>query len=268
MPTQPGRDPAPRRDRRAGSVNDHLELLFEFGLGQDTGGPWLARLGDALSTPASMLRGQLAWAITHGMTDRVRLLAEHGVDVAAPFEDGDTPAAVARTTGHARPGEPPGQLRRGRAQPDPAGRLHRRGAGCRPGQPERPDAADCHPDLVAETKLMSGLPGRADTWPSRRTNLMLRRADLSVARAAGAAISGPPSGPPDTTARTPRRQPGPWWSAPDHAPDRATAKTRIRKPNRNPICRRSSATTMDPDPRRSGNVPPTRGIVSRLIIGS
>jgi Ankyrin repeats (many copies) len=81
--------------------NDHLELLFEFGLGQDTGGPWLGRLGEALGSPASTLRGQLAWAITHGMTDRVRLLAEQGVDVAAPFEDGDTPAAVARTTGHA-----------------------------------------------------------------------------------------------------------------------------------------------------------------------
>ena len=80
--------------------NDHLELLFEFGLGQDTGGPWLARLGDVLGGPASMLRGQLAWAITHGMTDRVRLLAEHGVNVTAPFEDGETPAAVARTTGH------------------------------------------------------------------------------------------------------------------------------------------------------------------------
>ena len=57
--------------------NDHLELLFEFGLGQDTGGPWLGRLGEALGSPASTLRGQLAWAITHGMTDRVRLLAEH-----------------------------------------------------------------------------------------------------------------------------------------------------------------------------------------------
>src|SRR5580693_9940010 len=57
--------------------------------------------GEALGSPTGMLRGQLAWAITHGMTDRVRLLAEHGADVTAPFEDGDTPAAVARTTGHA-----------------------------------------------------------------------------------------------------------------------------------------------------------------------
>ena len=32
--------------------NDHLELLFEFGLGTGDGGPWRRRLGDALDTPA------------------------------------------------------------------------------------------------------------------------------------------------------------------------------------------------------------------------
>jgi ankyrin repeat protein len=81
--------------------NDHLDLLLEFGLGTGDGGPWRARLGEALDTPAEMLRGELAWAITHGMAERVRLLAEHGVDVTAPFGDGSTPAAVAATTGHA-----------------------------------------------------------------------------------------------------------------------------------------------------------------------
>ena len=80
--------------------NDHLELLFEFGLGAGDGGPWRARLGDALDTPEQLVRGQLAWAITHGMTDRVRLLAEHGTDLAAPFPDGTTPAQRAATTGH------------------------------------------------------------------------------------------------------------------------------------------------------------------------
>jgi hypothetical protein len=43
--------------------------------------PALARLpleAGALDYPAEMIRGQLAWAITHGMTERVRLLAEHG----------------------------------------------------------------------------------------------------------------------------------------------------------------------------------------------
>ena len=80
--------------------NDHLELLFEFGLGTGDGGPWRRRLGDALDSPAEMLRGQLAWAITHGMTERVRLLVEHGVDVTAPL-DGVTATSMAATTGHA-----------------------------------------------------------------------------------------------------------------------------------------------------------------------
>ena len=38
--------------------NDHLELLFEFGLGAGDGGPWRRRLGDALDTPAAMVRGE------------------------------------------------------------------------------------------------------------------------------------------------------------------------------------------------------------------
>jgi ankyrin repeat protein len=80
--------------------NDHLELLLEFGLGTGDGGPWRRRLGDALDSPAEMLRGQLAWAITHGMTERVRLLVEHGVDVTAPL-DGVTVTSMAATTGHA-----------------------------------------------------------------------------------------------------------------------------------------------------------------------
>lgn len=80
--------------------NDHLELLFEFGLGRGDGGPWKARLGDALDTPEQMVRGDLGWAITHGMTERVRLFVEHGVDIVSPFGDGVTPAERAAVTGH------------------------------------------------------------------------------------------------------------------------------------------------------------------------
>jgi ankyrin repeat protein len=80
--------------------HDHLELLFEFGLGAGAGGPWKARMGDALNTPEQMVRGQLRWALTHGMAERVRLLVEHGVDVASPFDDGVTPAERAAITGH------------------------------------------------------------------------------------------------------------------------------------------------------------------------
>lgn len=81
--------------------NDHLALLLEFGLGTGDGGPWRRRLGDALESPAEMLRGQLAWAITHGMTDRVRLLVEHGVDVTAPLPGEAATTSMAATTGHA-----------------------------------------------------------------------------------------------------------------------------------------------------------------------
>jgi hypothetical protein len=80
--------------------DDHLELLFEFGLGTGDGGPWKRRMGDALDPPAAMLRGELRWAITHGMAERVRLLAEHGVDLLTPYEDGTSTTAMAATTGH------------------------------------------------------------------------------------------------------------------------------------------------------------------------
>jgi ankyrin repeat protein len=82
--------------------NDHLELLLEFGLGTGDGGPWRRRLGDALDSPAVMVRGELAWAITHGFTDRVRLLVSHGaVDLTAPIANGATVTSMAATTGHA-----------------------------------------------------------------------------------------------------------------------------------------------------------------------
>jgi ankyrin repeat protein len=80
--------------------NDHLELLLEFGLGTGDGGPWRRRLGDALDPPAEMVRGQLAWAITHGLADRVRLLVSHGVELTEPFDDAVTVTSMAATTGH------------------------------------------------------------------------------------------------------------------------------------------------------------------------
>jgi hypothetical protein len=79
---------------------EHLELLLEFGLGTGDGGPWRRRLGDLLGRPADEVRGQLGWAVAHGMTDRVRLLAEHGADITSPGDDGVTPAEFAATTGH------------------------------------------------------------------------------------------------------------------------------------------------------------------------
>jgi ankyrin repeat protein len=78
----------------------HLELLLDHGLGTGDGGPWKARLGPALESPREMLRGQLAWAVVHGMADRVELLAAHGVALDEPLPDGRQPAEVAAVSGH------------------------------------------------------------------------------------------------------------------------------------------------------------------------
>ena len=66
--------------------NEHLELLFEYGLGTDRGGPWFRRFFDCCPTvlhrtPQEMLTNQLRYAAKAGYSERVRLLVEHGVDV-------------------------------------------------------------------------------------------------------------------------------------------------------------------------------------------
>jgi len=99
-------------NRQFGSDNSHLALLLSHGLGRGDGGPWRRRLGDRADSPAGLIRGQLRWAVTHDMRDRVRLLAEHGADLRTPFEadeerlvrcvnacDGRTPAEVAAICG-------------------------------------------------------------------------------------------------------------------------------------------------------------------------
>jgi hypothetical protein len=80
--------------------NEHLELLFEYGLGRGDGGPWHALLGDQLDSPRDLLRSQLRWAVVHDMLDRARLLAGHGTDVVAPFPDGPTAVEIAATCGN------------------------------------------------------------------------------------------------------------------------------------------------------------------------
>lgn len=56
----------------------HLSLLFEYGLGTGDGGVWRHRLGDALESVEEMMGRQVRWARSHGFTDRLALLAEHG----------------------------------------------------------------------------------------------------------------------------------------------------------------------------------------------
>ncbi len=63
--------------------NDHLKLLFAYGLGQERGGPWLSRLHDDDAKIDSLLVQQLCWAAIHNFRDRVKLLIAHGVGVNA-----------------------------------------------------------------------------------------------------------------------------------------------------------------------------------------
>jgi hypothetical protein len=65
-------------NRMFGSDDSHLRLLFRYGLGRGSGGPWRARL--SLASPAELLAYQLRWAVTHDQRDRVRLLVSEGVE--------------------------------------------------------------------------------------------------------------------------------------------------------------------------------------------
>lgn len=92
-------------NRMFGSNDDHLVLLFEYGLGRHTRGPWHRLLGGCLEPPAEMLRSLLAWAIMHDQRRRVALLAEHGVDIVSPFTEQrsprrGTPVEIALVNGH------------------------------------------------------------------------------------------------------------------------------------------------------------------------
>jgi ankyrin repeat protein len=136
--------------------NDHLELLFEFGLGTGDGGPWQARMGAALDTPEQLVRGDLRWAITHGMAERVRLFVEHGVDIVSPFGDGMTPVARAETTGH--PGIARYLVEHGATAPD-----------LRPGQ--RLVAAALVADHAVVSELRAAHPGLVDAVRQARPAL-------------------------------------------------------------------------------------------------
>ncbi len=68
-------------NRQFNPVNDHLELLFEYGLGRGDGGPWHARLAPAHPTPQQMIEDQLLWAVHSNMVERVHLLLRHVVHV-------------------------------------------------------------------------------------------------------------------------------------------------------------------------------------------
>ncbi len=60
--------------------DEHLQLLFAYGLGSGDGGPWRRRLTGRLDTPREMLEDQLLFAAAHDYPRRVELLLDHGVD--------------------------------------------------------------------------------------------------------------------------------------------------------------------------------------------
>ncbi|MGV0739439.1 ankyrin repeat domain-containing protein [Mycobacterium syngnathidarum] len=62
--------------------DSHLELLFAHGLSTAGPSPWERRLGEAMESRDEMWRRQVSWAAEHGFTDRLDLLARHGIDVA------------------------------------------------------------------------------------------------------------------------------------------------------------------------------------------
>ncbi|MGH3207509.1 MAG: ankyrin repeat domain-containing protein [Trebonia sp.] len=79
-------------NRMFGPSDDHLALLFEYGLGRNTRSRWHLLLGESLESPAEMLRSLLAWAVAHDQRQRVALLAEHGVDIVSTFTEERSPA--------------------------------------------------------------------------------------------------------------------------------------------------------------------------------
>jgi len=90
--------------------DEHLKLLFEYGLGKDRGGPWFKRFwqhwpyAPIFRSPSDLLSYQLHHAVNANYVDRVKLLVENGADVNGTYSqhpaDAWTPYAVAVYHGH------------------------------------------------------------------------------------------------------------------------------------------------------------------------
>lgn len=74
-------DPQTLYNRQFEPANDHLKLLFDYGLGAPHRSPWAKRLAPTFPDPAEMLHDQLLFAAHYDFMERVELLVEHGVDV-------------------------------------------------------------------------------------------------------------------------------------------------------------------------------------------
>lgn len=85
-------------NRQFGDDDRHLVLLLDHGLGRGDGGPWRRRFGARADAPGDLLRGQLWWAVVHGMSDRTRLLVDAGTDIVSPYLAPDGRPASLRTS--------------------------------------------------------------------------------------------------------------------------------------------------------------------------
>jgi len=143
--------------------DEWLELLFAHGLGRGSGGVWHRRLAPAHPSPAELVQDLLLWSTLYGMTDRVRLVLRHDVDVDAhgtrhPIMRGHTALVQAVLDGSA---EIAAALRAaGAREPelDAAGRLQAALMAADRATAERLRGAPVRPDLVARAAEL----GRSD----------------------------------------------------------------------------------------------------------
>ena len=88
----------------AGTAHDdvsHLQLLVEFGLGTPSTGPWYRRFGSQLTPPEALLDDELEVAAHRGLPNRMRFLAELGLDLNRPVgRSRRTPWQLAKLGGH------------------------------------------------------------------------------------------------------------------------------------------------------------------------
>lgn len=79
----------------------HLQLLVEFGLGTPTDGPGCIRFGTRLTAPDQLLDDELEVGAHRGLPNRMRFLAELGVDLNLPVgRSRQNPWQLANAAGH------------------------------------------------------------------------------------------------------------------------------------------------------------------------
>jgi ankyrin repeat protein len=106
-------------------TDEHLELLFGYGLGAGDGGPWARRLAPNHPTPVELVEDQLLSAAANDRPERVALLLAHGVDpdgrgTSHPSLHGRNAYELARANGAVRVAELLEQAGATGSEPSPA----------------------------------------------------------------------------------------------------------------------------------------------------